>query len=385
MDTHDEAITKRVTHRLITYLEDAYGVVPEATGESLGPNVHLDLVIDIGNSETYALAVIDGRLVKPIRLPSVKSVRRGMKAAALLAERGRPGDWRALGSNEHVVVSGGVERFVGQLAITDAVHSTAARGSEERYSDGWNLDFLYAAVGALTPGVERITARVITGLPYDLWGTHQEAVVTALKRRHEFDYNGQPKQITVKGVSVEREGHSAWWALPAAWRGGLVLVLDWGGHTCNILLVNAEGRIVNGMTQPVGYETILDDISAELPRPLTLVERAELQAAIRDGARQYLIPVGGDSFDALPVAQRLVADAATTFAQKLKATIPQQQRLMIGTAALVGGTTYAMAAPLTQLIPVLKTLPKEHEFANLLGNAIKHGLIGEKTAGRRGK
>jgi hypothetical protein len=233
---------KSGAHRLLTYLEDEYGVasdeMPEATGTT-----KLDLVIDIGNSETYALGVVGGFMGKPLRLPSIKSVR-GANAAALLSSRGRAGDWRALAADEHVVTAKGVDRFVGQLAVRSATFPTSARGSEERYSDGWNLDFLYAAVGKLTGNSDRVQARIITGLPFDLWGGFQGVVKSALKGSHEFQYNGVAKRLTVTSVEVEREGHSAWWALPAAWKTGLVLVLDWGGHTCNILLIAPDGTVV---------------------------------------------------------------------------------------------------------------------------------------------
>lgn len=375
-----------VAHRLLTHLEDVYGAdAAVEVSSASGPRVGLDLVIDIGNSETYALAVRDGQLLKPIRMPSVKSVR-GANAAQLLAERGRAGEWAALGADEHVVTTaGGIDRFVGGLAITSSVYPTTARGSEERYADGWNLDFLFAAVGALTKGAEHITARVVTALPYGLWAAHQADVSAALlngRKPHSFIYNGQAKRLAIREATVEREGHVAWWALPVEWRQGLTLVLDWGGHTCNIVLVDAAGEVVPGraMTQPVGCETILDDLSAELPRPLTISERAALLAAIRDRLPVFTIGVNGQALDIMPRALARFGDAARTFAQKLTATISQQDRAMIGAVALVGGTAYTAAAPLRERIPVLKTLAKDHEFANLLGAAIRHGLIGPKPA-----
>lgn len=376
-----------VAHRLLTHLEDAYGVdVAAETGEVVaGSRVTIDMVIDIGNSETYALAVRDGQLLKPIRMPSVKSMR-GATAAQLLAERGRAGDWAALGVDEHVVTGpDGIDRFVGGLAISSSAYPTTARGSEERYADGWNLDFLYAAVGALTRGAEHITARVVTALPYGLWAAHQSDVSATLlngRKPHSFSYNGQPKRLTIREASVEREGHVAWWALPVEWRQSLTLILDWGGHTCNIVLVDAAGDVVpgRGMTQPVGCETILDDLSAELPRPLTIGERAALLSALRDELAAFTIPVGGASLDIMPRAKARFRDAAKTFAQKLTATISQQDRAMISSVVLVGGTAYTTATPLRERIAVLKTLPKDHEFANLLGAAIRHGLIGPRPA-----
>jgi hypothetical protein len=108
-----------------------------------------------------------------------------------------------------------------------------------------------------------------------------------------------------------------------------------------------------------------------------------MQAAIRDEADAFVIPFGSDMIDVLPIARRYITDAVRTFAQKLKATIPQQQRSMIATVALVGGTAYAVAEELRKEIPVLKTLTREHEFANLVGNAAKHGLIEAKAKGGR--
>jgi hypothetical protein len=146
-----------------------------------------------------------------------------------------------------------------------------------------------------------------------------------------------------------------------------------------------HGQIVNGMTQPVGCETILDDISATLPRPMSTPERAGLLAAIRDRAPSYTIPVAGKVYDVMPTAARFFAGAADVFAQKLKASIPQAQRAMISAAVLVGGTAYAVGEALAQRIPILRMLPRDHEFANLIGNARKHGLIGEAPTAKTKK
>lgn len=378
-----------IAHRLLTHLEDAYGAVEDDTTPAAGGRTTLDLVIDIGNSETYALVVRDGQLMKPIRLPSVKSLR-GANMAALLADRGRPGDAGALGADEHVITVDGIDRFVGGLAISSSAYPTTARGSEARYADGWNLDFLYAAVGALTRGVEHITARVVTALPYGLWAPHQAEVTAALlngKKPHFFSYNGQPKRLTIREATVEREGHIAWWALPAEWRQGTTLIIDWGGHTANIVLVDSKGNVVPGraMTQPVGCETILDDLSTELPRTLSLPERAALLGALRDGLSSFALNMGGQPLEIMPRAQARFADAARTFAQKLTATIPQQDRATFGAVVLVGGTTYTTATSLRERIPVLRTMAKDHEFANLLGAAIRHGLVGAQPVKAKGK
>lgn len=381
---NDELTGAGTAPKLLVYLEDQYGPAVESATPASNGTVTMDLVIDIGNSETYALAVVGGKALRPIRMPSLKSLR-GANAARLLAERGRPGDWRALGMDEHVVTVDGIDRYVGRLAAETAAHATHARGSEERYSDGWNLDYLYAAVGVLTPGVEVVRATVVTGLPFDLWAAHQAQVTKALRRTHRFTYNGQAKQLTVTQATVEREGVAAWHVLPADWRAGLTLLLDWGGHTCNIVLVAADGAIVDGMTQPVGMETILDDISLAAPRPLTTAERAGLLIALRDVQAAFRIPHQGGQVDVLPLAERYMNDAAQTFAQKLKASIPQSQRAQLGAVVLVGGTAYALGARLLKHIPVLKQLAKDHEFANLLGSAMKHGLIGERKVAKKGR
>lgn len=378
-----------IAHRLLTHLEDTYRGAEDDTAVVGSSRTSLELVIDIGNSETYALAVRDGHLMKPIRLPSVKSLR-GANLAALLADRGRPGDAGALGPDEHVITADGIDRFVGGLAISSAAYPTTARGSEARYADGWNLDFLYAAVGALTRGAEHITARVVTGLPYGLWAAHQAEVTMALlngKRPHLFSYNGQPKRLVIRDATVEREGHIAWWALPAEWRQGTTLIIDWGGHTANIVLVDSKGDVVPGraMTQPVGCETILDDLSAELPRTLTMTERTALLAALRDELTSFVIGVAGQPIDIMPRARARFVDAARTFAQKLTATIPQQDRATFGAVALVGGTAYTTATPLRERIPILRTVAKDHEFVNLLGMAIRHGLVGAQPAKAKGK
>jgi hypothetical protein len=380
----DETMSGVTGAKLLVYLEDQYGPA-EATATPTDGAVTIDLVIDIGNSEVYAMATSGGKALRPLRMASLKSLR-GANAAKLLAERGRPGDWKALAGDEHVVTVDGIDRYVGRLAAETATHAAHARGSEERYSDGWNLDYLYAAIGALTSGAAVVRASVVTGLPFDLWAAHQADVAKTIKGKHSFSYNGQPKTLTVTSVAVEREGVSAWHALPAEWRtGGPMLIIDWGGHTANIVVMAADGAIVDGMTQPVGCETILDDISQALPRPLTTAERAGLLVALRDGAAAFTIPHNGRAIDVLPAAAKHFDDAALTFSQKLKAAIPQAMRSQLSTIALVGGTAYAIGARLARHIPPLKLLAKDHEFANLLGNASKHGLLGGAKTTKKGK
>ena len=107
-----------------------------------------DVVADIGNARTVILVRREGDDVpSAITMPSVRSLH-GAFSWELFAARGLPPQsWARLGRDEHVIEAGGVERFVGQLAVEHVAAASSGRGSDARYYDGTTLDFILAGGG----------------------------------------------------------------------------------------------------------------------------------------------------------------------------------------------------------------------------------------------
>jgi hypothetical protein len=335
--------------------------------EVLADAVTAKVVIDIGNSETYALMEI-GETTRLIRFPSIKSVR-GANAQMVMENRGSPGKWNVFGNDEHVVTVDGLDTFVGNLALRASRYPENVSGSETRYFDGWNLDFLFAAVGALTPGAERINAQVITFIPFSLWGNAYQKAIASLKKSHTFNYNGKTKKLSVTSVTVEREGHAAWYSLDRV--EGDTLILDWGGGTCNIVLVNQHGDVVNGATVPVGVETIMEDVSIQLPRALNFNERTQLLAHLKDG-KDFNLTINGKSESVSKLASKIFQRAALNFRQKLYAMIPVDVRARLARITMVGGAPYFIKKEDIDIASLV--IPSNPELRNLYGAAMKNGI-----------
>jgi hypothetical protein len=82
----------------------------------------------------------------------------------------RPAD--ALRKDEYVLEYNGEERFLGELAFTQALHATTARNDIGRYKSPRSLHVLLAVSASLIPStVKEYHLNVVTGLPIETYGS----------------------------------------------------------------------------------------------------------------------------------------------------------------------------------------------------------------------
>lgn len=337
-------------------------------------SVTVEAAIDIGNARTVAIvrdAATDR--VTEIVLPSALSLRGASSRRVFEARSCGAGAWHTLGKDEHIVERNGIERFVGRLAVEAAQVASTARGSDERYADGWSLPFVLATLAAACPRATTITARIVTGVPAELWSQVHTSVVEALRGTHRYTYNGRSVVLKISEVIVKREGESAWRALPEGKREGRCFIINGGGRTFDVAALR-DGEVVKYKTWDLGVETVLDDVDEALGaqglRALTLRERGELLDALRD-QQPYAIVVSNHRQRIDGIARDYLLDAATSFVQVLKSLGP----MLAGAdhVWLVGGAVYFMAARMRELLPVLQVPDRAPELITAYGYFAEFG------------
>lgn len=339
-----------------------------------------DVVADIGNARTVILVRREGDDVpSAITMPSVRSLH-GAFSWELFAARGLPPQsWARLGRDEHVIEAGGVERFVGQLAVEHVAAASSGRGSDARYYDGTTLDFILAGVAAALPGAARVNVRLTTMLPVALWQLAPR-VVEALRGRHQLRYNGHDLVVTIASVTVKREAESAFGALEGDTSGPLVII-DGGGRTVNIALFR-DGEYRSGRTLELGVQAALDNLDRALIgrglRSLTLAERGELESALIAG-QPYSIIVDGQRHAIEGLARAQLDETARALAQEVYACVPLDQARRV---VFVGGAAHAplFGATIRAAIPRCE-LAGLRELANAYG--AMSGAQPKKGKGRK--
>ena len=255
--------------------------------------IAVDVAADIGNARAVILVRVAGETVPIVtELPAVRSLH-GAFSWELFASRGLPAaSWGSLRSDEHVIERDGVERYLGRLAIERSAAASSGRGSDARYHDGTILEFILAGIAAALPTAARVTARLTTMLPIDLWHLAPR-VAQALAGTYRFAYNGRAVVVRIADVAVRREGEAAFAQLSGD-TSGRVLIMDIGGRTVNLALF-AGGEYRHGKTLELGVEAALDNVDRALlgqgARALSLAERGELLTALLQ-AESYHITAG---------------------------------------------------------------------------------------------
>ncbi len=345
---------------MTTLIDTEYVVAADA------PAVVVDVVADVGNARTVVLVrkdATDAPIV--VAMPSVRTLH-GAFSYELFAARGLPAaSWGRLGRDEHVIELGGVERFVGQLAVEHTGAASSGRGSDQRYIDGTTLDFVLAGVAAALPGATRINVRLTTMLPISLWPM-AERVAEALRGRYPIRYNGRDLVVTVAAVAIKREAEAAFGGLDGDTSGPVVIV-DAGGRTVNVALFR-DAVYRSGRTLELGVQAALDNLDRALIgcglRSLTLAERGDLERSLIDG-RRFSIIAGGQSTDITELARVQLDQTARALAQELHACVPLGQARRI---VFVGGGAHAalFGAALKSAIPQVE-LGGMKELANAYG------------------
>lgn len=299
----------------------------------------VDVAFDAGNARTVVLVRQADGSIRQILMPSVRSLH-GAFSYEVFAQRGlSPASWSALAADEHIIEVGGVERFLGRLAIEHAPAAGSGRGSDARYADGTTLDFLLAGLAAALPKATQITARVATILPIALWSQQAPAVEQALRRTHKFSYGGRPVSLKVDQVLIRREGEAAFAALMPR-PSGRTLIIDGGGRTINLALF-ADGQYKAGATlDNMGVEVALDNVDKELIgtgfRTMTLAERIELQDAMLAG-QSYSIVAGNQRVRIDGVARKHFDASAAASVQEMHAKVKIEAAEQIHA---IGGAAY---------------------------------------------
>ena len=303
------------------------------------PAIVVDVAADVGNARTVVL-VRSGADEAPtaIMMPSIRTLH-GAFAHDLFAARGLPaGSWGRLGRDEHIIERDGIERFVGMLAVEHIGAKSSGRGSDQRYYDGTTLDFILAGIAAALPKAARITVNLTTMIPFGLW-TLAQKVEQALRGTHKAVYNGRAVEITIRSVTVRREGEAAFAALEGDTSGPVVLI-DGGGRTINIVLFR-DGEVRSGKTLELGVQAALDNLDRVLVgrglRALTLRERGELENALIGNA-DYGIIVHGERVMIGADARRQLDATAHALAQEVHACVPLE---MARRVVFVGGAAHA--------------------------------------------
>lgn len=298
----------------------------------------IDVVADVGNAESLVL-VRRGERVVPVAMPAARTLG-AVFSREIFDQRGLPpGSWARLAADEHIIKIGGVERFLGRLAVESGAAIGTGRGSDQRYSDGTTIEFILASIAEALPGETDITARLVTLLPISLWSQHAEQVRVALQRTHTLEHKGRSVRIRFVEVQVRREGEVAYYALPGRPL-GRTLILDGGGRTFNIALF-MDGVFIKGDTiDNLGVEFVLDTLDKELVytggRPLMPAERKALLRALRSG-QEFSIIVNGQERRIDHTARTYFDAAANALVQELHARVRLDQ---VQNAAFVGGAAY---------------------------------------------
>jgi len=362
-------------YHLLRYLEllgiDEETTVDHEQGQQASEPVVYEVAADVGNARTVVLVRQPSGDVVEVKMPSAKSVR-GASSYRLFAHRDlAPDSWSALARHEHIITRDGMEAFIGALAVESAGLAETARGSDQRYHDGWIADFIMAGVAAALPRVSEITIRLATTVPAELWSTIYQKVATSLQDTYRYEYNGRQVVLRIIEVQVYREGQVAYKALPEGKREGRTLIIDGGGRTFNIVpLLNGSANGIMAKTLELGVEGVLDDLDEDLIREghrgLTLYERIGLQEAMRE-KRPFSIVVNNAEVRIDERAARRFARATRELVQLLRAKIKLD---MANNVWLIGGWVYFMGESMVQLVPVARAAD-EPETRNAYGALIE--------------
>lgn len=355
----------------------AFVVAPDAIEEI----TIVDVAADIGNARAVVL-VSNGSITTEVSMPAVRSLHAAF-SSDVFERRGLPlGSWNKLTGRDHIIQADAGERFLGTLALDFGTAISSGRGSDLRYSDGTTRDFILAGIAAACPTATKIVARVVTMLPISLWSEYAPAVEKSLKGSHTYTYNGRQVTTRIEYVRVEREGAVAFAGMPPTT--GRAIGIDIGGRTVNVALF-LNGAFYKGATiDQMGVEVALDAVDKELrgrsARALSMAERIDLQAAMREG-RPYSIVTGGKQIRVDEIARLKFDEAAHALAQELHTKVAMD---LAESVTCFGGGAYPQffGAVLQQAIKAL-LLAERPETRNVYGAlAGLSGVVGKKAKRR---
>lgn len=350
MDVHDlltelmpgpaRQLARKVQHMEPTTTALAEFVVVNAD-QTTDTVADITLVGDIGNATALMIAQSGDKVAKPvmIQMPTARSLDI-VHAADIFERRGHTGNaWGCLEQGEHVLTIGGMDRFVGDLAIDYARAQSGGRGSDHRYSDGTIGEFLLAGIALAAPHARQTRTRLAAMLPIRLWSSYADRVRDSLRGRTDFAYNGRAITNTTTTVDVWREGEIGFYGLAKPPQGRAVCI-DIGGQTVNVALFG-NGTYVDGDTlDHLGVEEVFDSLDRGIERShhrkLRPIERTELKASLR-AEQPYSITTQTGTHRIDHTARDYFRVAAKTLVQELRRMFKME---LADGGALFGGGAY---------------------------------------------
>ena len=219
---------------------------------------------DFGNSQS-TLAIPAGRGYRTLTIPSFL-----VRGSLAELQRMRRGGHRALpgadAAQDSVLTVGGVEQFVGQLALDQSPDASSARGDVHRYWTGHTRKLLLALAGLAWDKLPPLY--LTTGLPVAVWSEQRDAQVRqALVGEHRFMLNGVERVLEVRGVFTMMEGAGALArlgtdeAIPQA-------VADGGGESFDLFYAIDQEPVITRCAgqHGIGVERIGELTAAEVAR-----------------------------------------------------------------------------------------------------------------------
>lgn len=320
---------------------------------------------DPGNSEA-TLAWRSGAALRHVTIPSfigsgrIEEVRRVRSGA---------GDG-VIQKHEIVLCHQGMSYFVGQLAIDEARHATAARNDVSRYWSGHTLRLLLAlAAQANISG----SVRIMTGLPVSVWSVEsKQQVKRSLIGEHHYAVNGKERALVVESVGVMMEGA----AVLASYNlvNTTQAVIDIGGRTTDLFWAEGVKPVARFCSaEEYGVEQagdILKDGTQEIHR--RILSPAEVRGTLRalvtndSPPRVFNGPQELDLRDAARSAINTVSDQIVSYVSREWGDDLGMVARSAGRVLLIGGGAYYFQDALKRTIPHIE-VARTPETANASG------------------
>jgi len=211
------------------------------------------------------LTIPAGRGYRTITIPSFL-----VRGSLAELQRMRRGGHRALpgadAAQDSVLTVGGVEQFVGQLALDQSPDASSARGDVHRYWSEHTRKLLLTLAGLAWEKIPPLY--LTTGLPVAVWSAQRdEQVRRAFVGEHRFLLNGAERVLEVRGVFTMMEGAGALArlgtddAIPQA-------VADGGGESFDLFYAIGQEPVIARCDgkHGIGVERIGELVAAEVAR-----------------------------------------------------------------------------------------------------------------------
>jgi Actin like proteins N terminal domain len=229
---------------------------------------------DMGNATTTMFA--EGRT---IFFPSFVATM-GIEPYQGIKVRG--GDYHHITYNGQCAVVG--EAAMGHHGVDTLLAETSATEAYKRYTGDKTFMAFLAGVSALYPDATTLGVSLATGAPlsiYDVWG---RKIAQRYIGRHEYEYNGMPRQLIVDTASVFGECREAIRLLPEDERLGSIAFHDIGGKTWNVM--KFENGVPGGKkTYDLGIERLFDMMPSLVSN--NPIARWEIQCEMRKDPKSH--------------------------------------------------------------------------------------------------